>query len=257
MAINFTDSPIKQAFCEIIFTPFSPWDISIPGLIFEQVKVEYPLKTPIPAWGISVQSAIQNAPPNNQLSHQTMSPERIILHDEGQRNALVLGPRYLQITRNAPYSNWEELRNRIEKASEAYCKAGNPQGIDNIALRYLNHIPMPVKDEEEQFLNRWFKYFVQGPELPDNPPIGNYLLAVQIPYEENKDILAVQLMSTNIPSPEGASLFLLDLMYHSNVPNRVDTSNLSAWLKTAHERIEAAFLGSLTDEMVERLEGKH
>jgi uncharacterized protein (TIGR04255 family) len=40
----YNNSPIIESICEFRFTEDTNWDITVPGLIFEDVRTEYPYK---------------------------------------------------------------------------------------------------------------------------------------------------------------------------------------------------------------------
>lgn len=86
-----------------------------------------------------------------------------------------------------PYDNWENLKAEAEELWENYCKIAEPLEVKRVALRYINHIelPLPFSDFKD--------YLLTTPEVAPNIPQGlaNYLMRLVIPRENKLDIAIV------------------------------------------------------------------
>lgn len=44
MVRKYKHPPIVEALCEFQFIPSQPWDITIPGLLYDRINSEFPVK---------------------------------------------------------------------------------------------------------------------------------------------------------------------------------------------------------------------
>jgi len=42
---KYTNPPILEALCEFQFVPSQPWDMTIPGFLYEKINHEFPRET--------------------------------------------------------------------------------------------------------------------------------------------------------------------------------------------------------------------
>lgn len=84
-----------------------------------------------------------------------------------------------------------------------------PRGLHRIGLRYIDRAKIPGESVDlDQYLN--FRPFV-GPGLPQL--FHGFILGIQTPYDEERDMLRLQLTTIEAKAA-GASTLLLDMDYY-------------------------------------------
>jgi uncharacterized protein (TIGR04255 family) len=240
---RYRNPPLLEAVAEFRFAGES-WDQTIPGLFFSKVSDKFPAKQQITAV-----DAAQLPDPTGALQQTFLAVERVRLMRADEAASISIGPHYLSISRTSPYEGWEEFEPLVADAVATYVGIAAPTGIQRIGLRYVNQIRFGVADRIE--LSTYFDFFPHlGDQLPQDH--SSFICGVQFPFDEQRDLLKVQLADQ--PSTPGTSAMLLDLDYFLNRAGQVDLEDVPAWLSCAHERLEQVFEGSITDALRARFE---
>ena len=235
MSKKYKKPPVVEALCEFQFISGQPWDMTIPGLLYEKISGEFPEKQQQMGFGIGFQSKEGGIEQKVELA-QRMQFSR------ADKSALVqVGPDLLTVNHLKPYSSWETFKPLIFKNLEMYQKIAKPKGFKRIGLRYINKIEFDQRPIE---LTDYFNYYPFIPkELPQMHEAIN--VRVEIPYEDGTDRLLLTLVST-IPTEPAVLSLLLALDYVMNVPERIQLHNASNWIENAHTRVETAFEACIT-----------
>jgi uncharacterized protein (TIGR04255 family) len=231
---RYSDPPLLEAVAEFRFEPGSPWDQTVPGLVYERVRETFPEKQQVvvvdasltPGEGVVVEQRVAHI-------------ERLQLRRADQAALLQVSPHYLSVSRLPPYEAWEEYLPLIDQGLRAYREVAEPAGIQRIGLRYINRLRIPGNKIE---LAEYFDFF---PHIGDDLPTthGSFICGVHFPFEDGRDLARVQLADQ--PSDNGESIFLLDIDYFLNEAGRVDFEEALGWLERAHEHLEEVFEGCL------------
>jgi uncharacterized protein (TIGR04255 family) len=233
---QYRNPPLAEAVAELRFDPGGPWDQTLPGLIFEHLRDEFPVKRQV---SMVTEELVHQGP--EQFEKRWTPVERLQLRREDDSALVGLGPHYLSVSRLPPYEAWEEFRPLIDKAVDAYRAEAEPAGIIRAGLRAINRIHVGT---EELDLREFFDFYPHvGDRLPDTH--GPFLCGVQIPYADHRDLLRVQLADQ--PSEPGTATILLDLDYFLNRAGEIDFGGWSEWLEAAHVRVRDVFEGCITD----------
>jgi uncharacterized protein (TIGR04255 family) len=242
MSKKYAKPPIVEAVCEFRLTPETRWDLTVPGLLYEKLKVSFPQKE---QRVIQEMELIQG--PEGWLQ-QIRTSERIIFFTEDRRMLVQVGPRLLAINVLKPYPHWEGFKPRIEVAWESLRVAVEVQGLERIGLRYINHVELPGQSVE---LAEYFEFYpFVGPRLPQQMVF--FLAGAEFSYADGRDRCRVQL--TPILGSGGKSLLMLDIDYFLARPRAVKVVDALAWVEEAHSRVEEVFEGSITDKLREMFE---
>lgn len=230
--------PLLEAVAEFRFAPDSPWDTTVPGLIYDRLKNAFPKKEQVMALDAAIQA-----------ESNTFQPvERLRLTREDERALLHLNANYLSVSRLEPYESWEEFKPLIDEAVATYRDVANPAGIQRVGLRYVNRVVIPV---EEFDLANYFAFYPHlGEQLPSQH--GPFICGVQFAYEEGRDAVRMQLADS--PNDGDNAAFVLDIDYFLAVAGETAFEEVDTWLETAHGRIEELFEGSITDALREQFE---
>lgn len=235
--------PIVEVVCEFRFKHSSPWDATIPGLIYHEVKKKFTRRRTLRNVGMHVQVEQKGV-----LFQPRMEEGTQFLQDD-ERAFLQLQPRRISVHHLAPYPHWEGFKPLIQLAYKAYLKVVPDATIQRIGLRYINKINF---DTPEVDLSAFFNFYPYvGRKLPQR--YTGFNLQLLFPHEEGRDALQMRL-SNAPPEKENAASILLDLDYFL-----IDSKNLSSergleWVEKAHENILAAFEGAITDKLRHQFE---
>ena len=236
MSRKYKNSPIVEALCEFQFIPSQPWDMTIPGLLYEKIHNEFPEKQQKMGFGLGVRPQDAGIEQKVELTQrmQFLRPDK---------SALVqVSPDLLTVNHLKPYSTWETFKPLILNNWEIYREIANPKGFKRIGLRYINKIEF---DEGPIELSDYLAYYpFIPPKLPQTHEAFN--VRIEIPYEEGRDRLLLRLASAIPEKPEAFSL-VLDLDYIMAIPERVSLEQSAEWIEKAHTEVENAFEACITD----------
>ncbi len=243
MGRRYKNPPIIEALCEFRFKPGIPWDLAIPGLVYEKVREDFPKRRQARALETNISAGAEG------IEQQVRTTDRMQFLREDERALVQVGPDLLTVNHLRPYPTWQEFLPLIRKGLEAYCEAAGPEGIRRIGLRYINHIEIP---EQRIELKDYFEFrpFV-GPHLPQD--FGPFILGIQVPYEDSRDTLRLQLANASVETPDTAAV-MLDLDYFLARPGEVSLDSVFEWVEMAHSRVEEAFEACITDRLRQMFE---
>lgn len=243
MGIKYKNPPIVEVVCEFQFEPDTEWDIAMPGLIYEKVRDQFKNRKPAKVLSFDVNRDAEGI----RQTLETSDRVQFITVDE--RALIQVGAHLLSVNHFAPYPTWEEFRPMIAKGLSAYREVAAPENVRRVGLRYLNHLEF---EGARINLEEHFKF---RPELGDelSHDIGPFIVGVQIPDNDWRDMLKIQLTSTRTPQ-DGHLAVSLDLDYYLQKPGAVPLNELSIWIEHAHSRIEDAFNACITEKTIQSLE---
>jgi len=168
---------------------------------------------------------------------------------EDEKALIQVGPDLVAINHLKPYPTWQEFLPLIQRGFDAYCKAAAPKGVRRIGLRYINRIEIPGQSIElEDYFE--FRPFV-GSQLPQD--FGPFIVGIQVPYEDSRDTLRLQLANASVETPNTVAV-MLDLDYFLARPGEVPLDDVFEWVDVAHNRVEEAFEACITDRLRQMFE---
>jgi len=234
---KYKNPPIVEALCEFQFIPGQPWDITIPGLLYEKINSEFPVKQQQMGFGLSLH------PKEGGLEQKVEMSQRMQFF-RSDRSALVqVGPDLLTTNHLRPYRTWEAFKPLILDNLIKYQEISKPKGFKRIGLRYINKIEFEKGPIE---LTDYFNFY---PFIPSGLPQMHetFQVRVEIPYQGGRDRLLLTLASMIPEKPEILSL-MLDLDYIMAIPDRISIDQASDWIENAHSAVENAFEACITDK---------
>jgi len=238
MGRKYRNPPLVEALCEFKFIPNQPWDLTLPGLIYEKVRGKFPDKRQQIGIGVQFVSTEKG------LEHKVEpTPPRVQFHKKDKTALIQVAPDLLAINQLKPYPTWNKFKPMILEGFKVYKEIADPKGFRRIGLRYINILEF--KDEKIE-LKDYFQYY---PFIPDNMPRlhGPFLTRVEFPYEKRNEKLILTLSSLISKKPDIIPI-LLDLDYAMAEPEYISLGQISEWLDKAHERVENAFEACITNK---------
>lgn len=201
---QYRNPPIAEAVCEFRFAPGPAWNLTVPGLLYEKIRDDYPGE-PQQQNLIAAEFQSGQMPANPELT-VTQGLTKLLFRSTDATKLVGVGLDTLSIHSLRPYEGWEEFSYRIDRALHFYLEVAKPVGVIRIGLRYINQIAISVDRAIELS-----EYFTVYPQLPDNIPskISGFVTRTESIYEDIPIKLAITLSDAGAPS--GQVVFILDL----------------------------------------------
>jgi uncharacterized protein (TIGR04255 family) len=242
---KYRKPPIAEAVCEFRFRGSTEWDWTIPGIVYQLIKADFPEKRQEKGFEIKItpkEGRIEPSASGSLLKMQFVKQDGSAM--------LQLGPDLLAINVYPPYPGWETFEALIRQQLEIYIRVADPVGFRRIGLRVINKIAFPTRGIE---MTEYFHYYPHLPESVEQKH-GPFLMRVLHAYEEERDLFAVQM--THIQqSDKSLNLAIgLDLDYYLAQPDKLELAGGMGWVSRAHDRVEAMFEACITDKTRELFE---
>jgi len=240
---KYANPPILEAVCELRFGDDTQWDLTIPGLVYEKIKEQFPHREQRLVPRIEVKNS------EEATEQRIFTERRMFFLADDRRTSVQVGPRVLAINRLKPYEGWERFKPAIKAAWEAVVSTAAPGTITRMGLRYINRIEVP--DPEPRLED----YFDFRPFLGERLPrqVTNFVVGCVLRLSDGPDACRIQLADA-LPDTAGVRAFILDLDYFLDRPG-TPTSEAMRWIEDAHTRAEEIFEGCITDRLRSIFEG--
>lgn len=240
MRRTYRNPPLIEALCEFHFAPEASQDFdSVIQLLSQKIQARFPKRSRLQLQASQIDV---NSSGMAEITKQVLPLVRF--QSDNEQVLIQVGQNLLTINHLRPYTSWEEFFPSIEAGLHAYREVVNPATLLRIALRYINRIAIPGKRIQlEDYLE--LRPFIGQIALQD---LAAFTLGIQIPHEDSRDMLSIQLASADSGSPEAVAI-LLDLTYFLKRPDDFSLDTVSEWLMAAHTTIEEAFEACLTDQL--------
>lgn len=227
MAGKYEQAPVIEAVCEFRFDA-EGWDWTIPGLLYNETRGEFPTKRDNVTFGIEAGSA-------GEVKGTTQRTVRLVREDETAY--LEVGENVLAVHQLVPYRGWINFRPVIEGTLRHYLNIARPRALTRVGLRYINRLVLPGNQVSVA------SYVNFAPRIPTGLPLQMRALfcRVELFYRDDNGLLLLTLGSAD----KGG--LMLDLDFVTLDASRVPLDDVMTWIDTAHARVETAFEASLKD----------
>lgn len=243
MTKHYKNSPISEAVCEFQFGQDSTWDFTVPGLVYEKVRNTFPIRSQVARVTMGI------AANEGEIGPQFGAVPVMRFTRKDEKAHIQVAPHLLSVHHLKPYSSWQEFLPLIKDGFEAYREVASPKSIHRIGLRYINTIELTGSSIAlEDYFE--FRPYV-GPDLPRT--IGPFMMSVQLPFENSRDVLNLQLVSQAGLSSDVA-IIILDLDYFLAKSGEVKLDEAFDWVNTAHTHIEDVFEASINEQLKQKFE---
>jgi|WetSurMetagenome_2_1015567.scaffolds.fasta_scaffold00765_8 uncharacterized protein (TIGR04255 family) len=232
---KYKNSPIVEGVCEFIFEKVPTWDITTPGIIYNEVKTVFPNKETHAVQRVNITT--KEPSPKTQIMRFDLA--RFLSDDK--KTLMQLGNDTLTISRLKPYTNWSDFKYYIDYAFNKLNQNVELSSIKRIGLRFVNRIEIP---NEKIKLEEYFKF---RPSLGDDlqeKEYSSFIVGCIFPMADGRDACKVEL-NIAVPENKGSSAFMLDLDYSLTKPECLKLNQSLEWVENAHEGIEGLFEGCI------------
>lgn len=236
MGRKYAHPPVVEAVCEFRLSPDSPWDMTVPGLVYEKLKDAFPIKEQ--RW---IQE-IQLAQSPEGLQQEIRTSERVLFFAENKKTFVQVGPRLLAVNSLRPYPSWKTFKALIAKAFESLTEVTEVTALERLGLRYINQVEIPASVRE---LNKYFRFYLSlGEGFPGD--VERFVAGCEFPSANLRDSCRVQLTPAVSSSPQNLRL-MLDIDYFMAKPKGVGPQHAMEWVENAHSKVVDVFEACITD----------
>ncbi|MDQ2884484.1 MAG: TIGR04255 family protein [Chloroflexota bacterium] len=153
MARTYNNPPLIEAVCAFTFKNAQPWDLTIPGLVYEQIRAKFPVKE---------QGNIQEM--KLERDERRIIKQTAIRFLNEDKTALVqIAPNLLTMHRLHSYHSWNDFKKQILENLAIYYEVTKSPDLKRVELRYVNRIELSEDAEVEA-------YFYLLPQIPGHHP---------------------------------------------------------------------------------------
>lgn len=239
MSEIYENPPLIEALCEFKFDSNKEWDWTIPGLLYDKIKENFPNKKQQEAFVINLEHKENTKNMMTQVREGTQT-DRIIFSNENNNSLIQVKPNVFTINLLKYYPGWEEFKKIINKYLKLYIKVAQPTKINRIGLRYINRFNQI--DLNQNSISHYFKI---NPSMLEGYQIGNFFVRNEIIYNKIDSILICNMGSQN----DGGNYIFLDFDFITQNSEYIRFENYQEWLEKAHENIEDVFNSSITNKL--------
>jgi uncharacterized protein (TIGR04255 family) len=238
MAKKYANPPVAEVTCEFRFPQDVPWDMTFPGILYENLKDEYPKRDQ--RW---VREVVVLLGPEG-LREELLVTERAMFSSSDDVCAVQVGPRLFSVSCQKPYADWESYAGRLEGALDRCREVIGIDAVRTINLRYVNLIEIP---EEKVILSDYFAFYPTVPtELPRVP--AGFISGCEFTFNDERDNCRVEFTDA-VPESPGNNAFLLNIDYFLAKEGSVPPDAVIDWLDDAHSQVEEIFEACIKDPL--------
>jgi uncharacterized protein (TIGR04255 family) len=239
---KYSNPPLVEMVCEFRFRSEDEWDWTIPGLMFDKIRKEFPHKRERKVLNLTISSQGEPSPDMETIKSGKASIDRLQFIREDQKALIQIGPDLLTVNHLSPHPDWKSFRTSAMEQVKIYRDIANPLSLERIGLRYINAITInkPTFDLET--------YFVVRPtwdEAHTSKDSSSIFIRATLFYHDPEMRLTFSLSST--PSKPEDSRFLFDLDAFSDTETAPTFEQSEDWLNVAHDRLNSFFDYAFTD----------
>jgi uncharacterized protein (TIGR04255 family) len=244
MGKKYAKPPLVEAVCEFRVSEDTKWDLTVAGLLYEQVRDSFPIREQRLVQNIEIRQSHEG------VQQQTKTEERVFFFNNERSAFIQVGARLLAVNCLKPYPEWDKFREYINQGFSALKETIDIKGVNRVGLRYINRIDIPHEPTSRTVnLDTYFDYrpFL-GERLPQQ--MLSLVMGVSLPFEEGRDHCRILLTGT-VPELPNHQAFTLDLDYASIPTLTVPTGEIDQWIDTAHHNLETVFEGCINEPLRE------
>jgi uncharacterized protein (TIGR04255 family) len=233
-------TPLRETFFQIQFEPVIPTagDI-LPGLLYAQLKSEYPEVMPLPMANVPRNVRQQNPELHYQASHR--------LH--GGSCSILIGDRVISLT-TLEYPGWTLFKEKLVSLIKVFRTTEQAKTIKRFSFKYINLIEASATETQLSFLN--MKIDCVG------APPNERGFSLRTEFDQDKCTTIVQISPRSVvklpPMNNEFSGLLVDVDTVRFEPGPDFLEDPELQLEETHSVAKKAFFSLLTPLTVDRLQ---
>lgn len=235
--------PIIEASCEFSFTPAQSWDMTIPGIFYERIKNNFPVKEQRVGFGIGF------SPQQGVVEQKVEVQQRIRFWNKDKSTVIQLAQNLLVINQLRPYIKWELFKPIILDNLHTYVDIVKPKAFKRIALRYINHI---IIESYQGLISEYFNFYPSIPsELPK--PHGSFNIRLEFPIDNENEILLINFICSSVKMVSQPADFRLELNYILKQPETISFEQAEVCIEKGKKILNNAFKACITEKCRESI----
>ncbi|MBI3271456.1 MAG: TIGR04255 family protein [Planctomycetes bacterium] len=237
---KYKKPPVVEALCELHFED-SAWDETVPGRFYDSVKDGgFPVKRQKEVQEAQVSISSRG---EAHAGVRRLPPWMQFVSESGDR-LIQLGRDLLVVNQLQPYPRFDDWEPVIQTALKIYRELAEPKAIAAIGVRYINRVVIPLPRIQME------DYFTIYPRLPQatGDQHGAFMLRVELPAQKGGHSVLVTFGSAPADKPEEIA-HLLDFYDTLRPSTSLRIEAAAAEIRTAHDNVEVAFEGSITEKL--------
>ena len=240
MGTVYHTPPLVEALCEFHFEPDTPWDDTIPGLLYHELRADFPEREQVQRLQLTVTAT------ENVINPQFAQMSQVRLLNSERTSLIQIAPYLLTVNRLQPYAGWDAFVAIVQRGYAAYRDIAQPLHLRGIIVRYLNQFTFAATPLA---LETYFNFY---PYTGDNfPTMSGFAASAQFAFADARDMLLVQMRPLAEQQPQHVAI-QLELSYFLNAPRAVALDDALDWVTQAHQHIEDIFEACITGQLRER-----
>jgi uncharacterized protein (TIGR04255 family) len=236
---QYRNPPIVEAICEFRFSQETKWDPTIPGLLYDKLKEQFPNKES--RFNQEVEVKVDDKGLQQWVTHPN---QMAVFLSQDQKSLMQVGPNKLSIHYLKPYPGWENFRPKIKQTYDVLISLIDIRGIDRIALMYIDKIEIPGHNIDMK------QYFNFMPNLGEgfNQPFTDFIVGCDFPYNDKRDICKLQLTSA-LPENKANTAYVMTTEYFLAQPKVISKDAALDWVEEAHTVVHDTFKNCITEKL--------
>jgi uncharacterized protein (TIGR04255 family) len=239
---TYRNPPVTEVLAEFYFQPTN-WDLTVPGLLYEQIKDDFPVKK-MPA---STPVLVPAAPGAQQLVlQQSIRTDRMFFERKDEKVLVQIAPNLLVVNNVKMYAQWEDFCPVIKSVFNKYASVVDNWKIARLGLQYVNQIRMPRASTGAVKMEDYFQFYPHTGSLPDHGPFAMSVQFPSDPKDPTTDWIEVQL--GGIEFTQEILSAKLEIKSYTPMPRDLDADGIYNWLEQAHKAVVKMFEGCITEK---------
>ncbi|RLC45879.1 MAG: hypothetical protein DRH70_06645 [Candidatus Coatesbacteria bacterium] len=230
MQRKYKNPPLVELVCEFRLPPQCAWDLTMPGLIYDKVRNEFPNRKPRLLHHFELGSGSEG------IGERFRTERRVLfLASQDKRLFLEVGPRLLGVhSQVTPYPGWQHFKPKIEVGFKALMAVSDTEKLRGVSLRYINRIEVP---DDSGGLEKYLNF---RPLLAENEGMTITSFIGGTRFSIADDSCRVELQST-VPDDPGDRAFLLVIDYSLAPDKTIEQERALEWVESAHDKVDELF----------------
>ncbi len=232
---DFRDSFFLEAICEIVFMPSVTFDYTLPGILYSELKSDFPHKKDKPNLNIGIPDL------NNPQATEFLNVPITQFYNLENDRVVQVGKDILINNQVAPNKNWIDFFKQIVSVAELYHKnLSERKSIRYIALKYIYKIDI-------QSTSSFKKYFTFPLPLPPGEKYSKVkAFNTNVEFSSGKGNILGKSFRSIIPTSQGVNSSILELVNLNNITN-FSIEDLESWLQSSYDAIQDLLLASISE----------
>lgn len=229
--------PITEAVVELICDPLPSLKIRKKAL--KKLEKNYENYKPVPLKNVTVEISS-----TGEAKTKAKDFVREQFSSDNMTQQLIINGNSIVIAQLAPYTGWENFRARIIRDWDTWQKEVNVQTIQQIGMRYINRIDVPISESSLNYKD-YVTIYPSTSGLLD--PCGQYSVNLNTTLKDIDSTLILKTALVESPLPNHKSIVIdIDIIHRYN--KRPDDKELYEIIDQARKKKNEVFETCITNK---------